>query len=110
MKRDYIMNYLSVNVLRSDYDATNGGISSDISLNLVVPCVDGNITDEDLDDDYYTLLLPQAATLEGYPIRFKQDGDDRWLMFGGNFVYSSDSRFAETYGNSPLAIHDRYEG
>ena len=104
------MNYLSVRVLRGDCDTTNGGISSDRSLNLAVPCVDGNITEEDLNDGYYTLLEPEYAPIEGYPVRFKKAGDDRWLMFGGNFVYSSDSRFARAYGNSPLAVHDRFEG
>jgi len=27
-------------------------------------------------------------------------------MFGGNFIYTSDSRFPNKY---PIAIHDRYE-
>lgn len=33
-------------------------------------------------------------------------------MFGGNFVYSSDSRFAEAIDarcSSPIPVHDRYE-
>lgn len=35
----------------------------------------------------------------------------RWYMMGGNFLYTSDSRFKEITGISyPIAIHDRYEG
>lgn len=31
---------------------------------------------------------------------------DRHFMFGGNFIYSSDSRFPNQY---PIPIHDRFE-
>lgn len=35
----------------------------------------------------------------------------RWYMMGGNFLYTSDSRFREYTGlKYPLPIHDRYEG
>ncbi|MBQ6091404.1 MAG: hypothetical protein IJL07_09090 [Lachnospiraceae bacterium] len=35
----------------------------------------------------------------------------RWYMAGGNFLYTSDSRFGEITGISyPVSIHDRYEG
>ncbi len=37
----------------------------------------------------------------------KPRGDNRWLMFGGTFAYTSDSRFPYEY---PIHIHDRYEG
>ena len=30
-------------------------------------------------------------------------------MFGGNFVYSSDSRFARLNDGRPIPVHDRYE-
>lgn len=47
----------------------------------------------------------------------KPYGDDRWLMFGGNFAYTSDSRFSEAVealtGHhliGAVPIHDRYEG
>jgi len=40
-----------------------------------------------------------------------------WLMFGGNFIYTSDSRFGELTESltgqkhsAPVAIHDRREG
>ena len=36
----------------------------------------------------------------------------KWNMFGGTFLYSSDSRFQLFVGGSkyPVPIHDRYEG
>lgn len=37
----------------------------------------------------------------------KPRGDNRWLMFGGTFAHTSDSRFPYDY---PIHIHDRYEG
>jgi hypothetical protein len=40
------------------------------------------------------------------PIDAKYNGG-RWLMFGGNVAYTSDSRFPSDY---PLKIHDRFEG
>ncbi len=30
--------------------------------------------------------------------------------FGGNFVWTSDSRFRQLYGDHPVAVHDRQEG
>lgn len=38
--------------------------------------------------------------------------DKKWKMFGGNFVWSSDSRFREEVSEHPLPLHDRveYEG
>lgn len=35
----------------------------------------------------------------------------RWYMAGGNFLYTSDSRYGEIIGiRYPVSIHDRYEG
>lgn len=33
-------------------------------------------------------------------------GEKRWTMFGGNFVYTNDSRFPSPY---PIPVHDRIE-
>jgi hypothetical protein len=40
--------YLLVDVLRTDYDATNGGITADKSVKLFAPCPEGNWTWDDL--------------------------------------------------------------
>jgi hypothetical protein len=32
-----------------------------------------------------------------------------WVMFGGNFVYSSDARFHQLNGGNPIKVYDRVE-
>ena len=46
------------------------------------------------------------------PIAVPKEGRDgtKWVMFGGNFLYSSDSRFREVVNEYPIRIHDRIEG
>lgn len=35
---------------------------------------------------------------------------DKWTMFGGNFIYTSDSRYREVVGIPyPIGVHDRVE-
>lgn len=36
-------------------------------------------------------------------------GETRWTMFGGNFIHSSDSRFAALNNGYPIPVHDRVE-
>ena len=101
-------NYLSVNILTTVGfpDCTNRGISSQAGVKLAVPCREGNLTEDDIVNGNYTVM--DAHWHNGCINSFKQRGDDRWLMNGGNWVYSSDSRYRVTYGG-PIAIHDRYE-
>lgn len=103
------MNYLPVFVYKGPLgDCSANGISKTHSDKLVVPCEDGYITDQDLlESDYIVLELEQRTV--NYKC-FKMRGDERWLMNGGNFAYTSDSRFSAKYGTQPIAIHDRYEG
>lgn len=35
--------------------------------------------------------------------------EGKWVMFGGNYVCTSDSRFSEWCGSRPLPVHDRIE-
>lgn len=35
---------------------------------------------------------------------------NKWLMMGGNFVYSCDSRFRQCINEYPIRLHDRFEG
>ena len=101
------MNYLSVNVYTSGYgDCSNGGITARQPERLVVPCVDGHLTEENVRDSGYTILVPAE---KGGHANFVQEGEKRWTMFGGNYVCSSDSRFGQAYGRQPIAVHDRIE-
>lgn len=105
------MRYLSVNVYKTDYDCSNNGISKTHPNRLVVPCAEGNISLDDVERNGYIILsLNKFITGNNIYRSFSVAGDNRWLMFGGAFVYSTDSRFSRTYGNQPIALHDRYEG
>jgi len=90
-------------------DCTNGGISGKHgSLTLIGDGVDGpfaptpdappvTMITREIGGREYKHLVPcdeNAVPLEG------------WYMAGGNFGYTSDSRFPNAY---PLSIHDRRE-
>lgn len=99
--------YLPVSVYRSaGSDCSLNGVTSNDELYLVVPCPDGNITEEDVAGRGYVVLVPSS---KGGLANFVPEGVEGWSMMGGNFVYTSDSRFSREYGSSPVAVHDRFE-
>ena len=52
----------------------------------------------------------RRALLVYDPRRPEVDAQARWYCFGGNYLYSSDSRFAEVAGmRHPVKALDRYE-
>ena len=105
------MNYLPVSVYRDLEigDCTNGGVTSNPDNYFVVPCEDGHVTEEIVEKRGYIVLEPMEPAYKGCPIRVKPRGVEGWYMNGGNFVYTSDSRFRETYGPAPISVHDRKE-
>jgi len=105
------MNYLHVSVYtNTEYgDCTLGGVTSDPTNKLVVPCESGNVTEEDVVEAGYVVLEPMAPAFKGCPVRFSVRGEKRWAMAGGNFVYTSDGRFKDVYGWNPVSVHDRVE-
>lgn len=99
--------YLPVEVYRTKgRDCTLGGVTCNDLNYLVVPCADGHITEEDVVSRGYIVLVPGE---KGGCANFVPEGVEGWSMFGGNFVYTSDSRFSRVYGNQPVAVHDRFE-
>ncbi len=102
----------TVDVYRTPgYDCTNNGIScrfdSIIVLNVDAWCPDleaakaeGRVMWLKEREDLPPVLVPCNEAIDG--------PTTRWTMFGGNFAYSADSRWAETAGG-PIAIHDRIE-
>jgi len=103
------MTYIPVYIYKNSLgDSTANGVSSVETNRFVVPVKNGFLSESDVENgDYIILEVEEMHT--GYKC-FKQKGDGRWLMNGGNFAYSTDARFSDTYGNQPIAIHDRYEG
>lgn len=101
--------YLLVDVLRPDGDFTNNGVSSlkGGKRTFFAPCLTGNfdLSSLNVTKDVVLSVLPPA--FDGCPLRFTQKDAPRG-MAGGNFIYTSDSRFSKTYG-APISLHDRYE-
>ena len=93
-------------------DCSNGGVSSKYDrLLLIGDGIEGCIA-VDLDDEEAAkqVIYLERRNIWGkeyptvYPIANATDGN--WRMFGGNFVYTSDSRFPCDF---PIPIHDRVE-
>jgi len=101
------MKGLLVNVYRWQHDCTNGGISSKFdNFILVSPGILPEIFDSH--DDCPALLMVRSPLGEDWiavPAEGKDANKVGW-MFGGNFVYTSDSRFTPGH---PIRVHDRQE-
>ena len=101
-----MLKYLPIIVLsNSDYDCTNNGVSVINRKDLVIEAEHGNLTEQDIENKIVMQLIKKEFNGVTY-YHLKQKGDQRWLMAGGNFAYSSDSRFPSV---QPIAIHDRHE-
>lgn len=90
-------------------NCSNDGISNRFNSVYVI-CPDGN-HEIDLDNPPENLVIYEEKDF-GFTVhrRFKPyNTGGRWNMFGGTFVYTSDGRFRETFGDYPIPLHDRYE-
>ena len=105
------MRYLPVNVYTNNSfgDCTNNGVTFTDPDKLVVPCEDGFLSDTDVDERGYIVLLPDEKGGVRNFVPETEQYHNKWTMMGGNFVYSSDSRFSRAYGHAPVAVHDRIE-
>lgn len=101
---------LLIDVFRpsSMYDCTNGGVSA-TAKRLCVVNVDGPF-DPSEDAPAVKLQKGPLDTVNLVPV-----DEDRWVAFGGNFGYTSDSRFQRAVesligvSHVAVAIHDRVE-
>ena len=99
---------LTLWVYRTDHDCTNGGISSRYNrLILVGEGIEGPDTVDlsDPPENAVKIVTRQIGGREYKHIEPLIKGG-KWHMAGGNFAYTSDSRFPSDY---PLSIHDRVE-
>lgn len=96
---------ISCDVLRlQTWDTTNGGISS--RFNTLSLIGDEICSPFEVSDIRATVRLCQSGSMwQCYPLIFPTS----WHMSGGNFIYSSDSRFQKICGY-PIAVLDRREG
>lgn len=108
------MKTLPVCVYRSSWigDCTNEGISA--SQDRLYLVCDQGFHDVPDGDPRLIRLVQRTLPWRNYPylhvepVNDPRCGDGKHVgpMFGGNFVYSSDSRFPADY---PIPIHDRFE-
>lgn len=101
--------YLHVNVLSvvGFPDTTNNGVTHTHPNNLVVECERGNLTEESVKQFGYVVLKLETKG-NGYKCYVPANNSGKYFMAGGNFVYSSDSRFREI-NQYPVPVHDRAE-
>jgi len=95
-------------------DSTNNGLSSKVTHAYLVWDIDPIDQDQILEDFYNEkgedFFVIKERTIFGkysmiaVPYSIYKSG--RHSMFGGNFLYTSDSRFPSEH---PIAIHDRVE-
>lgn len=115
-----------VNVYRSGHfdeagnfcpsDCSMDGISSKADRIMVVNVCEGLF---DPEKSKYPLAKLVKGNIPGSAkvVPFGKEWEGKWMMFGGNYAASSDSRWnravEEITGarvGGPVAIHDRYEG
>lgn len=105
------MKCIEVEIYRNRHgDSSKGGISS-VYDTVLIPHKDGYIT-VDADNPPENLCRVVRRRLFGCEyVHIKPFGINGTVMFGGCFVYSSDSRFDDAVRNGgyPVALHDRVE-
>lgn len=90
-------------------DCTNDGISAHANQLYILADQKGPFEPEDIRQCVYIEWrdVCNRQYIDCKPVYFRK----RWYMAGGNFLYTSDSRFKEiTKSDYPIPIHDRYEG
>lgn len=104
--------YIKVYVYKNSEfgDSTNNGVTSNDDLEFYVEVPRGHIKLEEIEaNDNAVLLIPNPNSRNPNYTSFVNNArKDRWGMFGGNFVWSTDSRFREYYP-APVPVHDRFE-
>lgn len=104
---------LSVNVYQSRWIDPLSILPKE-QMNFLLVDETGNFPDlalsEVSDDKIYLKLksMTVGKKIHYYAVPSNLD-KEKWSMFGGRFVYSSDSRFSQICGY-PIGIHDRVEG
>lgn len=106
---------MMVNILKNPSASTLGGLSSKVENVLLVGSMANGqafapIFDIKEGEDYLVItrrFLFGKWEVSAHPRSVLDSG--RWAMFGGNFCFSSDSRFAELNNGAPIKIFDRVE-
>jgi hypothetical protein len=98
---------MTVSVLRfAGADCTNNGITSLVSS--VVLIGENDPIPETPHYVFRAIYCPQFDTWTAVPADGPKLANEVGPMFGGNFLFSSDSRFRDIFG-APIPAHDRFE-
>lgn len=109
------MSYIKVCVLENKTfgNCSNNGVSVTDYNNLYAEVEGGNISLEEVQEcNGITLKLVERNINNKIIKHFEPQLESlagKWTMSGGCFITTSDSRFSRTYGNQPIALHDRIE-
>lgn len=92
-------------------DSSNGGLSSKYD-EVIFECPDGflKLDPDNLPDNFVVVRrrdLGFTKTVELVPKKLADSG--AWVMFGGCYVSTSDSRFGRTVGADIVKLFDRVE-
>lgn len=111
-----------VSVYRTDYDATNNGVTSPSRAFRWYKLYTSEPNEAEIEaavtSNTGVLVLDRREGKNWGPIARPADtlGEKRRLgtsvvggMFGGNFVWSSDSRFRDQVSETPIPVHDRFD-
>jgi hypothetical protein len=115
-KATYPRRGLLVSIYTCGPDTTGGGVTClaraprRMAILLGVP--DGTFIEGDDPADMPVLEIVRRQLERGAApyIHAEPVGETRVKMAGGNFVYSSDSRYHRAAGDYPISVHDRVEG
>ncbi len=89
------------------YDCTLRGVSSRFTRAMLYR---KGYEPETPPEGYAILVLEDSPRAGPEPyLRAAPAGEKRWTMFGGNFIWSSDSRFRNEVSGRPIPVHDRIE-
>lgn len=100
-----------VSIFRSDYDSPSNNIL--YGKNSAILVTDGKKGDSStvMSNEPYLKLVKRElfgkTVLSAEPVNYGYEG--KWKMFGGTFVWSTDSRFRQDISEQPIQLHDRVE-
>jgi translation initiation factor 1 (eIF-1/SUI1) len=101
-----------VDIFSSDYHSTLNLLNGKNSAILVTDGKTGDSSTVMSNEPYLKLITKERFNRSGTymyaePVNYGKEGD--WRMFGGTFVWSSDSRFRDKVSEQPIQLHDRVE-
>ncbi len=98
----------SAQVYRHGPDCTNKGPSFHRSHVVIVDPKVPAMTE--VDPSYsFAVVIKHKSDGYIYAEPLVDGAQTPWFMMGGNFIYSSDSRFRAAFGDRPIPLHDRQE-